>query len=87
MRIEFPSRLQVYRTPLGVQLCADSREVLGLLPDASVDLILTSPPFALLRKKSYGNQDQEAYVSWLGHFGQAALRVLKKSGSLRVSRV
>ncbi len=81
MRVEFPSRLQVYRTPLGVQLCADSREVLGLLADGSVDLVLTSPPFALLRQKSYGNQDQEAYVSWLGQFGRAALRVLKKSGS------
>lgn len=66
---------------MGVQLCADSLEVLALIPDESVNLILTSPPFALLRKKSYGNKAQEDYVNWLAGFGKAALRVLKETGS------
>jgi site-specific DNA-methyltransferase (cytosine-N4-specific) len=51
------------------------------LPSESVDLIVTSPPFALLRKKSYGNEDQAAYVQWLSEFGARARRVLKKSAS------
>lgn len=81
MALEFPEGMCVYKTALGAQLCADSLEALALLPDESVDLILTSPPFALLRKKSYGNQEQEAYVSWLSAFGKGALKVLKCSGS------
>jgi site-specific DNA-methyltransferase (cytosine-N4-specific) len=73
---------EVYRTVLGAQVCGDSREVLRLIPEESVDLIITSPPFALLRKKAYGNEDQEEYVAWLLDFGRGALPVLKDTGSL-----
>lgn len=78
---EFPADTQVYNTTLGTQLTGDSRELLALLPDDSVDLIMTSPPFALLRQKAYGNEEQADYVAWLNSFGQAAYRVLKPSGS------
>ena len=44
--------------------------------------MVTSPPFALLRKKAYGNEDEERYVAWLGRFGAAVRRVLSYSGSL-----
>lgn len=81
MSFDLPVTMQVYRTRYGVQLSADSREILQMLPDESVDLIVTSPPFALLRQKSYGNEGQEAYVAWLRRFGEAALRTLKKTGS------
>jgi len=74
----------VYITPLGTQLAGDSRELLALLPEASIDLIVTSPPFALLREKSYGNLDQQAYVGWLAEFGRAAHRVLRDTGSFVV---
>jgi site-specific DNA-methyltransferase (cytosine-N4-specific) len=76
-----PSAIQIYRTRHGIQICEDSREVLGMLPDQSIDLIVTSPPFALLRQKSYGNEDQDAYVAWLIEFGRAAFRPLKDTGS------
>ena len=72
----------VYSTALGHQLAADSREVLSLLPEASVDLVVTSPPFALLREKSYGNKDQVDYIAWLVEFGREVYRVLKPTGSL-----
>lgn len=76
-----PSELHVYTTDLGLQVSGDSCEVLDRLPEASVDLVITSPPFALLRKKSYGNEDQAEYVAWLHEFGKRVLRVLKDTGS------
>ena len=81
MKTDFPRDTQVYRTTRGLQLCGDSLELLAHLPDRSADLVLTSPPFALLRKKTYGNEEQDRYVEWLGGFGAAAYRVLKESGS------
>ena len=81
MNLDVPSDKQVYRTPRGLQLCGDSAELLTHLPEQSVDLVMTSPPFALLRQKAYGNKEQDQYVEWLGKFGEAAYRVLKDSGS------
>ncbi len=75
-------RPPVYRTSLGAAFCADSREFLSVLRPESVDLIVTSPPFALLRQKSYGNTSQEDYVAWLLEFGQRAHPILKPTGSL-----
>jgi DNA modification methylase len=76
-----PQDTLVYSTSLGLQVCADSRVILNALPEASIDLIVTSPPFALLRQKSYGNEDQADYVAWLVEFGRAAHRPLKPTGS------
>lgn len=78
---DFPSETHVYQTRHGLQLCADSREILRALPENSIDLIVTSPPFALLRQKSYGNKNQDAYVAWLTEFGKAAFKPLKDTGS------
>jgi DNA modification methylase len=74
--------MRVYSTRHGHQLAANSRDVLALLPDATVDLVVTSPPFALLREKSYGNKDQADYIAWLVEFGREVFRVLKPTGSL-----
>lgn len=79
---EFPPTSRVYRTRAGVQLTGDSRDLLRRFPDESVDLVVTSPPFALLRQKSYGNHTQADYVKWLGGFGPELRRILKPSGSL-----
>jgi len=48
----------------------------------SVDLIVTSPPFGLVRKKAYGNVDADEYIEWFKPFGEAFHRVLKDTGSL-----
>jgi len=48
----------------------------------SVDLIFTSPPFGLLRKKEYGNVSAEDYCDWFKPFAKAFHRILKDSGSL-----
>lgn len=82
MRIpEIANELCVYETVHGLQVCGDSRDVLRHLPHDTVDLIVTSPPFALQRKKPYGNKEQHEYVQWLCEFGAAARPVLKESGS------
>ena len=52
------------------------------LEDESIDLIFTSPPFALLRKKDYGNVEEDKYVAWFEDFAREFCRVLKPSGSL-----
>jgi site-specific DNA-methyltransferase (cytosine-N4-specific) len=62
---------------------ADSLELMrSEVADASVDLIMTSPPFGLVRKKTYGNVDADGYVAWFHPFGLEFLRILKPSGSL-----
>ncbi len=48
----------------------------------SVDLIVTSPPFALIREKSYGNVPQSEYLTWFRPFAEQFARALKPSGSL-----
>ncbi len=48
----------------------------------SVDLIFTSPPFGLVRKKDYGNVDADKYVEWFKDFAIEFYRILKPSGSL-----
>ncbi|MGH8018343.1 MAG: DNA-methyltransferase [Opitutaceae bacterium] len=53
-----------------------------ILEPASVDLIMTSPPFGLVRKKSYGNEDADQYVEWFSPFAEGMRRVLKEKGSL-----
>lgn len=76
-----PAADRIYVTAMGAQICADSRKILEALPNNSVDLVVTSPPFALLREKAYGNESQNAYVEWMHTFGTAVHRVLKPNGS------
>ena len=71
----------VYITGLGAAFCGDSRRLLEQLPDNSINLVMTSPPFALQRKKEYGNKEQHEYVEWLTEFAEIVLRKLKEDGS------
>lgn len=47
-----------------------------------VQLILTSPPFPLNRKKKYGNIQGEAYIKWLENFAPIFRNFLKPDGSI-----
>lgn len=71
----------LYRTSLGAALVGDAKDLLAGLPESSVDLVVTSPPFALRRQKTYGNVAETEYVSWLLPFAKAIHRVLKDTGS------
>jgi len=70
-----------YSTPLGAAYVGDAMNLLAELPDGSISLVITSPPFALQRQKEYGNRDQEEYVDWLLGFGRLIYRKLRKDGS------
>lgn len=71
----------LYSTELGACYCADALAFLPTVPDASVDLVVTSPPYALHFKKEYGNADQSEYVKWFLPFAREFKRVLKPDGS------
>lgn len=70
-----------YQTEQGAAYLGDALDYLQRLPDESVNLIVTSPPFALHFKKEYGNVDQEKYVNWFLDFAREFYRVLKEDGS------
>src|SRR5947209_10215203 len=59
----------------------DCREVLPALPDACVDLIVTSPPYADSRKDTYGGIHPDRYVEWFLPISAELRRVLKDEGS------
>lgn len=71
-----------YATEQGAAYLGDALELLKLLPSRSVNLIMTSPPFALNRKKAYGNVDSNNYIKWFMPFAKEFWRVLKDDGSL-----
>jgi DNA modification methylase len=73
-----------YQTDYGEAWVGDALELLGTLPDNSVDLVMTSPPFALQRKKEYGNKDEHQYVDWLADFARVVRSKLKDTGSFVV---
>ena len=62
-------------------LQGDSTEVLKTLPDNSIDLIVTSPPYADQRKSTYGGISPDKYVEWFLPISEQLLRVLKPSGT------
>jgi site-specific DNA-methyltransferase (cytosine-N4-specific) len=73
-----------YYTAKGGAYIGDSIELLSELPDESVNLVITSPPFALQRQKEYGNLDQHAYIDWFVEFARIVHRKLRKDGSFVV---
>jgi DNA modification methylase len=74
-----------FRTKLGRAFRGDSAIALPrLVAPESVDLIMTSPPFGLVRKKQYGNVDADDYADWFRDFAEAFTKVLKPTGSLVV---
>jgi site-specific DNA-methyltransferase (cytosine-N4-specific) len=82
LRSEVFTRAEWYRTRLGAAYCGDALDLTSALPAGSVNAIITSPPFALRRKKRYGNLPEHEYVDWFLKFANEFQRVLKDDGSL-----
>jgi site-specific DNA-methyltransferase (cytosine-N4-specific) len=77
---------QGYRTKLGVMHCGKAEHVLASPRfqryRGQVQLVLTSPPFPLNRKKKYGNLQGEEYIRWLSSFGTLLREFLRPDGSI-----
>src|SRR5689334_10878033 len=71
-----------YETDRGAAFLGDSLQLMKFIPDDSMDLILTSPPFALTRQKEYGNKQEEEYLDWFMKFANEFYRIIKPCGSL-----
>lgn len=59
----------------------DCLEVMGAMEADSVDLIFTSPPYAMMRRKTYGGVEADEYVGWFMPIAEQMMRVLKPQGS------
>lgn len=73
-----------YSTTLGAAYLGDALNLLPLIETNSIHLIITSPPFALKRKKEYGNVDPHEYVDWFLPFAREFKRILREDGSFVV---
>lgn len=70
-----------YQTDLGQAYCGDSLKLIDEMKDNSINLVMTSPPFALLNPMEYGNVSQSEYVEWFKQFAVKLLPKLKDDGS------
>jgi len=73
-----------HKTKYGQMIHGDSLSYLREQTEKSVDLVVTSPPFGLVRKKDYGNVDAHEYCNWFRPFAKEIRRILKDSGSFVV---
>jgi DNA modification methylase len=80
-----PNNAPAYKTRRGAVWTGDALDLLAALPDESVDLAVTSPPYALEFKKEYGNEPHEKYVEWFRPFAEQVKRVLRPTGSFVVN--
>ena len=74
-----------YSTSFGKAYCGDSLAMMRDMAQNSVDLVLTSPPYALHFKKEYGNADQVNYINWFSPFAAEIHRILKPTGSFVIN--
>ena len=83
--LDHPTRLiekkPYFASRHGAAYLGDSLELLRSLPSNSVNLVVTSPPYALHFKKAYGNEHKDRYVEWFLPFAREIQRVLTEDGS------
>lgn len=80
-----PSKARIrkyFSTEQGKIYLGDSLDMFSKhIKPESVDLVMTSPPFGLVRKKEYGNVPADEYLDWFRPFAEAVHRSLKETGS------
>lgn len=81
-----PPSCVAYGTHFGRMILGYSDEILGGTTlkafEGKVNLIFTSPPFPLNRKKKYGNEKGDEYIEWLCKFGPLFKKMLAPDGSI-----
>ncbi len=85
VRADHPSRLvdlsPYFTSRYGAAYLGDSLDLLRGMPTGTVNLVVTSPPYALHFKKEYGNETKDRYVEWFLPFAREIHRVLADDGS------
>jgi DNA modification methylase len=76
-----PSLSPLYETSHGAAYVGDSLKLLQTIPSGSINLVMTSPPYALHFKKEYGNVPKDDYVDWFVPFAIEINRILTQDGS------
>jgi DNA modification methylase len=71
-----------YQTHFGKIFHGNALDFMATVQKGSVNLIMTSPPFGLVRKKEYGNVEASEYLDWFRPFALEFKRLLKDNGSL-----
>ena len=71
----------LYMTDNGKAVIGDSLELMKQIPNDTVNLVFTSPPFALQRQKKYGNKNQDEYIDWILDFTREVKRIIREDGS------
>lgn len=73
----------LYSTDYGKYYIGKCEEIISNLQlDGKVQLIITSPPFPLNKKKRYGNLTGDDYLSWFGSLSELFASVLTPNGSI-----
>jgi len=84
-RLGHPSHLlgkkPYFASRFGAAYLGDSLEMIKEVPTSSVNLVVTSPPYALHFKKEYGNEHKDRYVEWFLPFAKEIRRTLTDDGS------
>jgi site-specific DNA-methyltransferase (cytosine-N4-specific) len=74
--------ITIFETELGESLWAEAESAAAVIAPASVDLILSSPPFPLIKEKHYGNRTGTQYLDWLIELASQWKPLLVDTGSL-----
>jgi len=76
----------IYKTDLGEYYIGDTQKVLATKKfqelAGKVQLVFTSPPFPLIRKKAYGNELGDQYIDWLRSYARELTSLLTADGSI-----
>jgi site-specific DNA-methyltransferase (cytosine-N4-specific) len=75
----------IYETDRGVALWAEAESAAAVISDSSINLIITSPEYPLLKPKDYGNRTGQRYLDWLSELATEWRRLLVDDGSLVVN--
>lgn len=74
--------ITIYETDLGQALWAEAESAAAVIGDETINLIITSPEYPLLKPKDYGNRTGQEYLDWLTELAGEWKRMLVTSGSL-----
>ncbi len=69
----------------GAFLWASAEDAVAVIEEGSVDLLMTSPPYALINPKEYGNEQPEKWVDWMLTLCNQWCRLLTPTGSMMLN--